>query len=1032
MEYADSGDLTGLMYSKFPNEPIPQDILKLLCIHVLSALSYLHNKQLIHCDISLKNVFICNYSGNNTSDGKTNSSGYNLDTMAFKLGDFGLAKEKIDVFTTMAGGTAIYLAPEVAESNKVNEKADVWAFGVVLYQLITRDINKNLSYTVVRGESGLKEIELAVKQGYPINSNSNNSESFYDPWVWKLLQKCLVEDPNKRSSSEEILTNFGLLDDWAEAIYQLEPHVYPDVIEILQACKLKHDKFTKQNKDKLKQQQQQQQQQQNEQQKQDEANDNSEATTSIELNLRCKQLDDTAIIKGNFARCLSLLPLITSLDLTMNRIGNEGIKALTPIIISTTNNNNSLPLLKRLILKGNDFDSQGATVLLEGLMNNNNSNNKYCQLEMLSLEGNNLQNMEWPTTISSTTTSNNTALSSLQALNLARTSLTDSSNSLSTFISTLTRLNTLGLSRNTNITSTSIVNIANSLSLYCNNTLEHLILNEINLHGLLNSSNNTSNTSNDNTNSMIQFATSIGTLSNLKWLSLVNNNINTSMATIIAQYTFSKSSAIKTSLQILNLSENQIGDEGIIAISEALIQEPEENKQLDQEPSQEPNGEEDSDSSGYYLNLTSILLDSNNIGNNGSESIAKLLLITPMLEQLDLGNNNISDSGLVSISHTISKSGNNSTSDNSSGMIPILPMLQNINISKNPITDIGILALTESILKRIQNNNNNSEQEEEQQTAAQQQQQEKEEPNQQQGEEDQQAAVPPLSTISITAAQTLITTQGAQYLSKLFPKHIIDSSTSGTCTYCNTGNNYEMQAVYECSSCELTGGEDIVICETCATTCHKGHNLKGPSVGSYYCDCGAFGNICQSLDTSTLRKLADQVFIKRLDYAIKSLSQSSQSLPVNNSSTSDRILNMSNITLQSASVRLLSKELELLPLLTSITQLNLKSTHLDSLKLRVLYSGMIKLLVLEKLNISTNNIDDFALRYILDLLPIYKQLKELDLSHNQISYVGFVKLTKVITSNVGNLRVLSIVGNYYDDSIAMQLQFATRARVVFE
>ena len=56
-----------------------------------------------------------------------------------QLGDFGLARtqEEDHSSVTRVVGTLGYLAPEYAESGKVSTKTDVYAFGVILLQLIT-------------------------------------------------------------------------------------------------------------------------------------------------------------------------------------------------------------------------------------------------------------------------------------------------------------------------------------------------------------------------------------------------------------------------------------------------------------------------------------------------------------------------------------------------------------------------------------------------------------------------------------------------------------------------------------------------------------------------------------------------------------------------------------------------------------------------------------------------------------------------------------------------------------------------------
>ena len=55
-----------------------------------------------------------------------------------KLGDFGISKalDNQDLATTMVG-TPYFMSPEVCKGEKYDNKADVWAMGVIIYELIT-------------------------------------------------------------------------------------------------------------------------------------------------------------------------------------------------------------------------------------------------------------------------------------------------------------------------------------------------------------------------------------------------------------------------------------------------------------------------------------------------------------------------------------------------------------------------------------------------------------------------------------------------------------------------------------------------------------------------------------------------------------------------------------------------------------------------------------------------------------------------------------------------------------------------------
>src|SRR5262249_42505369 len=101
---------------------------------ICEALEAAHEKGIVHRDLKPANVKI-------TPDGKV------------KVLDFGLAKAMDNAPanaalsnspTMMTGtlggvilGTAAYMSPEQARGKPVDRRADIWAFGVVLYELLT-------------------------------------------------------------------------------------------------------------------------------------------------------------------------------------------------------------------------------------------------------------------------------------------------------------------------------------------------------------------------------------------------------------------------------------------------------------------------------------------------------------------------------------------------------------------------------------------------------------------------------------------------------------------------------------------------------------------------------------------------------------------------------------------------------------------------------------------------------------------------------------------------------------------------------
>ena len=110
------------------------------------ALLYLHSRQLFHCDLKSQNVLI-------------------NDDWTVKLCDFGLSRyqSKFDADNHGKIGTPHWMAPEILRGEKYTPAADVYSFGVILWEMLTLDIPfKGTSIPHITGMVGYHRETLKV------------------------------------------------------------------------------------------------------------------------------------------------------------------------------------------------------------------------------------------------------------------------------------------------------------------------------------------------------------------------------------------------------------------------------------------------------------------------------------------------------------------------------------------------------------------------------------------------------------------------------------------------------------------------------------------------------------------------------------------------------------------------------------------------------------------------------------------------------------------------------------------------------
>lgn len=126
MEFVEGMDIQ--QYAKLSGGRLEPEHALAICAHVLDALAYAHSKGIVHRDIKPANVLI-------DTEGRVRVADFGL---AKRVGGEGDAGSGFRTMTGYAMGTPIFMAPEsLEEGANVDHRADLYAVGVMLYQLLT-------------------------------------------------------------------------------------------------------------------------------------------------------------------------------------------------------------------------------------------------------------------------------------------------------------------------------------------------------------------------------------------------------------------------------------------------------------------------------------------------------------------------------------------------------------------------------------------------------------------------------------------------------------------------------------------------------------------------------------------------------------------------------------------------------------------------------------------------------------------------------------------------------------------------------
>jgi eukaryotic-like serine/threonine-protein kinase len=181
MEYVDGADLKGVIeHRKKSATPFPVEEACLICVRICEGLSYAHeltdnngeSLHIVHRDMSPPNVLITRFG-------------------EVKIVDFGLAKANSQLEKSEPGiikGKFSYLSPEAAQGLPVDAKTDIFAVGIILWELLA-------GRRLFMGETDLETVRMVQQARVPAIRQFNPKVSVE---LERVMMRALAGDPAAR------------------------------------------------------------------------------------------------------------------------------------------------------------------------------------------------------------------------------------------------------------------------------------------------------------------------------------------------------------------------------------------------------------------------------------------------------------------------------------------------------------------------------------------------------------------------------------------------------------------------------------------------------------------------------------------------------------------------------------------------------------------------------------------------------------------------------------------------------------------
>ena len=147
-----------------------------------AGLAAIHAQGVVHLDLKASNIFLARQPGSASE-------------VRVVIGDFGVARALVEELaadarpaTEVRYGSPHYMAPEQLTAGPIDQRADIYALGVVLFQIVTGELPFS-------GETPLEAAMRRLREAAP--AARSRVESLPSSWD-RVIRDCLEQDPAQR------------------------------------------------------------------------------------------------------------------------------------------------------------------------------------------------------------------------------------------------------------------------------------------------------------------------------------------------------------------------------------------------------------------------------------------------------------------------------------------------------------------------------------------------------------------------------------------------------------------------------------------------------------------------------------------------------------------------------------------------------------------------------------------------------------------------------------------------------------------